>query len=130
MSITGDAPGVLLQRRGDDGSWGLPGGALELGESAEEAMLREVAEETGMQVRVEQLLGIYTKYQHRYPNGDIAQPITTIFRCAPTGSAPNAVDSETLEVRYVPLAEVPTLMNRQHDDAVADLRAHRSGVYR
>ncbi|WP_431962208.1 NUDIX domain-containing protein [Nocardia sp. bgisy134] len=38
---------VLMQRRSDDGQWGLPGGAIELGESAASAVVREVAEETG-----------------------------------------------------------------------------------
>ncbi len=80
-----DSDGVLLQRRGDDGMWGLPGGAIELGESAEEAVLREVLEETGIRVQVTNLIGIYTKYCHSDPNGDVAQPITTFFRCTPLG---------------------------------------------
>jgi 8-oxo-dGTP pyrophosphatase MutT (NUDIX family) len=121
---------LLLQRRGDDGSWGLPGGALELGESAAEAVAREVQEETGLRIRIDGLLGVYTKYRHRYPNGDVAQPITTVFRCTPEGDTGAGADGETLELRYFPLSDVPELMNRQHDDAVADLRAGRSGVYR
>lgn len=121
---------LLLQRRADDGTWGLPGGALELGESAEETVLREVADETGIDVRVDGLLGVHTKYHHRYPNGDVAQPITVIFRCTPVGAAARPVDGESLELRWFPLAAVPPLMNWQHDDAVADLRAGRSGVHR
>jgi mutator protein MutT len=121
---------VLLQRRSDDGRWAFPGGALELGESAEEAVVREVAEETGVPVRVRSLLGVYTKYRHVYPNGDVAQPITVFFRCVPIGGPVSGGDGETLEWRYLPLSEVPALMNRQHDDALADLRADRHGVYR
>jgi len=121
---------VLLQRRSDDGSWGFPGGAIELGESAEEAALREVAEETGLQVRVDALLGIYTKYRHVYPNGDVAQPMTTFFRCVPLGGRLHPVDGETLDLRYFPLSATPPLMNPQHDDALADLQANRHGVFR
>ncbi|MET8452193.1 NUDIX domain-containing protein [Streptomyces sp. NPDC005209] len=129
---------VLLQRRRDDGAWGFPGGAVELGESAEEAAVREVREETGLDVRVTGLLGVYTKYWHTYPNGDRAQPITVFFRGTPIGGAvPGAdlagtsVDAETLEVRYFPLDEPPqALTNQQHADALADLRAGRSAVHR
>jgi mutator protein MutT len=121
---------VLLQRRGDDGSWGFPGGAIELGESAEEAALREAREETGLAVRVEELLGVYTKYRHEYPNGDVVQPISIFFRCAVVGGEIHADLDETLELRYFPVASPPPLVNAQHQDAIADLRGNRVGVFR
>ncbi|MEW9519303.1 NUDIX hydrolase [Streptomyces tubercidicus] len=122
--------GVLLQRRGDDGAWGFPGGAIELGESAAEAAVRETEEETGLQVQVDGLLGVYTKYRHVYPNGDVAQPITVFFRCSAVSGRPRAADGETLEVRYFPLTQVPPLTNLQHQDAMSDLRLGRNGVFR
>ncbi|MDT3398563.1 NUDIX domain-containing protein [Streptomyces sp. B1866] len=134
-----DEDRVLLQRRGDDGAWGFPGGAVELGESAEEAAVREVGEETGLDVRVTELLGIYTKYWHTYPNGDRAQPITAFFRGTPIGGSLHETDdragappgAETLEVRYFHLDAPPQpLTNQQHADALADLRAGRSAVHR
>ncbi|HET9516179.1 MAG TPA: NUDIX domain-containing protein, partial [Actinoplanes sp.] len=121
---------VLLQRRGDDGRWGLPGGALELGESAAEAAVREVFEETGLRVQVDSLLGVYTKYRHVYPNGDVVQPITTFFRCSVIGGRLTVAADETQELRYFPLSAPPPLTNRQHADAVADLHSGRSGVIR
>lgn len=51
---------VLLTRRSDNGRWCLPGGGMEPGESAAEACVREVWEETGLQVRVERLVGVYS----------------------------------------------------------------------
>lgn len=121
---------VLLQRRSDDDRWGFPGGAIELGESADEALVREITEETGLRVRVTALLGIYSKYRHVYPNGDIAQPITTFFLCTPIGGELHAGDGESVDLRYFPLAGCPPLMNNQHDDALDDLRADRRGVFR
>lgn len=57
---------VLLQKRGDRNAWGFPGGAMELGESAEETAIREIYEETGLMVTVEHLIGVYTKYYDEY----------------------------------------------------------------
>lgn len=57
----------------------LPGGAIELGESALEALVREFYEETGIKVRAEKLLNVYTKYSDSYPNGDEAQVLTILY---------------------------------------------------
>ncbi|MFF9815246.1 NUDIX hydrolase [Streptomyces sp. NPDC014006] len=122
--------GVLLQQRGDDGAWGFPGGAIELGESAAEAAVRETEEETGLRVRVDTLLGVYTKYRHSYPNGDVAQPITTFFRCSVVGGQLAGQEGETLELKHFPLSQVPPLTNAQHQDALSDLILGRHGVFR
>ena len=51
---------ILLTRREDNNQWCLPGGGMESGESASETCIREVEEETGLQVRIKRLIGIYT----------------------------------------------------------------------
>ena len=51
---------VLLTRRQDNGRWCLPGGGMDPGESAAEACIREVFEETGLEVKVKRLVGIST----------------------------------------------------------------------
>lgn len=127
--ITDEQGRVLLQQRGDRGTWGLPGGALELGESAEEAAIREVREETGLEVRVERLVGAYTKYFDTYPNGDEAQTIVFAFACSVVGGELRADGDETLALRYFDPADAP-IYNAQGRDALADWRAGRSGVFR
>ena len=64
----------LLQRRADDGLWGLVGGALELGESFEDAARRELLEESGLAVESLHQLDVYSGPEFRltYPNGDQA----------------------------------------------------------
>ena len=54
---------LLVKRRRppNKGAWVFPGGLVELGESVEEAVIREVKEETGMTVKLERLLGVYTE---------------------------------------------------------------------
>lgn len=50
---------VLLIQRRDNGHWEPPGGVLELGETFEQGVIREVREETGLRVEVERLTGVY-----------------------------------------------------------------------
>ena len=69
---------ILLQKRADKETWGLPGGAIELGESSVEALVREFYEETGVKVTVKKILNVYTKYSDSYPNGDEAQVLTIL----------------------------------------------------
>ena len=64
---------ILLQRRIDNGNWALPGGAIEIGETAEQAVVREVKEETGYEAAVVRLIGIYSAPEHTtltYPDGN------------------------------------------------------------
>ena len=63
---------VLLQKRTDNNKWGLPGGSLELGESFEEAAIREAYEEVGLKVKSLTLFNVYSGKEcyNKYPNGD------------------------------------------------------------
>ena len=63
---------VLLLRRADDGTWGLPGGGVEPGETWSDAARRECREETGWSVRITGVLGLYSDpatQLHTYPDG-------------------------------------------------------------
>ena len=68
---------ILLAHRRDIDWWNLPGGGMELGETVEEATCREVLEETGLEVVVEYLVGVYSKPQKR--------EIVLTFRCRIVG---------------------------------------------
>jgi ADP-ribose pyrophosphatase YjhB (NUDIX family) len=72
---------VLLLQRADDGRWAVPGGAMEAGESLSEACMREVFEETGLKVKVNRLLSVYTS-PHRlltYLDGNKLQAVNLHF---------------------------------------------------
>lgn len=72
-----DEERILLAHRRDIDWWNLPGGGMELGETVEEATCREVLEETGLEVVVEYLVGVYSKPQKR--------EIVLTFRCRVIG---------------------------------------------
>jgi len=70
--IRDDEGCFLLQRRSDDGSWSLPAGAVDPGERPARAVVREVWEETGLEVVPVALAGVFSGpgFLHTYPNGD------------------------------------------------------------
>ena len=115
---------ILLQKRADKGTWGLPGGAIELGESALEALVREFYEETGIEVRAEKLLNVYTKYSDSYPNGDEAQVLTILYLVSSeTSISTNFFTSdETLKLGFFDYREIQniTIVNQQHQDMIND----------
>jgi mutator protein MutT len=58
--VVNEAGELLLQRRSDNGQWALPGGTMDLGETLAQTVVREVKEETGIEVEVTGVVGIYT----------------------------------------------------------------------
>ncbi|MEO3885117.1 NUDIX domain-containing protein [Nonomuraea sp. B5E05] len=105
-----DAGGrILLMRRAEDATWGIPGGGLEPGESWSEAALRECREETGWEARIDGLLGIYSDpatQVHRYPGGSLRHFVGAVFlgtALARTGSG----DGEAAELRWCAPGALP-----------------------
>jgi 8-oxo-dGTP pyrophosphatase MutT (NUDIX family) len=72
---------VLLVRRADDGNWELPGGRVDIGESASRTVVREVAEEAGVAIKVTGVLGVYSDPGHvlPYPHGEVLQQFAVCF---------------------------------------------------
>ena len=95
---------VLLTRRSDNGRWCLPGGGMDPGESAAETCVREALEETGLEVRVTRLVGIYTtpNLMIEYPDGNRKQPVAFSFEVEVTGGELGLSD-ETTEFGYFAL---------------------------
>ncbi len=94
---------VLLQRRDDNGRWGLPGGGVDPGESVRAAIVREVHEETGLDVEPLRVIGVYSDPANHqvitYPDGNVIHYVSTVFECAVRGGT-LACGAESLELGY------------------------------
>ncbi|MEZ0396999.1 MAG: NUDIX domain-containing protein [Anaerolineales bacterium] len=101
-----DRQQVLLTRRTDNGLWCLPGGSIEPGETVAEACEREVGEETGLQVRVRRLTGVYSNRDRLivYPDGNRVQVVALNFLVEYQGGQMRS-SAEVSEVRFWPVAE-------------------------
>jgi ADP-ribose pyrophosphatase YjhB (NUDIX family) len=119
--------GVLLQRRSDNGLWGLPGGSLEIGESVTTAVVREVKEETGLVVEVERLIGVYSDPSFqvvRYNDGNVVHYINTLMSCRIVGGTLQTCD-ESLELQFFDPAHLPDDVLRTHRIRIQDATTNR-----
>ena len=108
--VADDRGRILLQRRSDNALWSIPGGAMEPGESIAQTVVREVKEETGLDVAPEALVGIYSNPHHliEYADGEVRQQFSICFACRLVGGQV-AVSDESSEVGFFTPAEVETM---------------------
>ncbi len=122
---------LLLQQRSDGGQWGLPGGSMEIGESATQAIVREVREETGLEVRTRRLIGVYSDpalQVVRYPDGNVWHYVSLCFECTVRAGTLTTCD-ETLALDYFPLHRLPGTLLANHRIRIRDARARRTAAY-
>ena len=120
---------ILMTQRSDNSRWCLPGGGMDPGESASETCIREVMEETGLQVQVTRLIGVYTTPDMliEYLDGNKVQPVSFSFEAEITGGELGLSD-ETIDFGWYTVAEIDAMDTLEHHltriyDAVANLTA-------
>lgn len=101
---------VLMQHRGDNDLWGLPGGAVELGETVEETAIREVLEETGLNISNLNFFNIYSgEGQHYiYPNGDEVYFICITYYTRDYKGEIQIDGVESKEIRFFNINDLPS----------------------
>lgn len=109
--VTNDHGQLLIQKRTDNELWGLPGGAMNIGESIGQAVVREVREETALNVEPTGVVGIYSDPGHiiAYANGEVRQEFSICFTARIIGGQLAVGDNESTEVRFVDPSELAQL---------------------
>ncbi|MFC9296908.1 NUDIX hydrolase [Streptomyces sp. NPDC057010] len=101
-AVVRDDGRLLAIRRADNGTWELPGGVLELAETPEDGVRREVLEETGIHVKVDQLTGVYKNIT--------AGVVALVFRCKASGGM-ERLSRETTAIQWLTPEEVVERMS-------------------
>lgn len=108
--VRNEAGEILMIERSDNALWALPGGAQDIGETTRDAVVREVREETGIEVQVTGITGIYSDPRHviAYDNGEVRQEFSIVFGAQLVGGDMRS-SSESKQVRWVSLDTIDEL---------------------
>jgi ADP-ribose pyrophosphatase YjhB (NUDIX family) len=85
--VLDDQDRVLMIQRSDNGLWSIPGGAMDIGETIAQTAIRETKEETGIDIEVTGIVGVYSNPNHvmAYENGEVRQQFSICFSGRPLG---------------------------------------------
>ena len=112
---------ILLIQREDLHVWAIPGGQIEAGESAAQAAVREVQEETGLEVMLQRLVGLYS---HPHWPGDNH---SAVFAATPVRGTLTPQEGEALAVQYFPCDSLPERLLWWHRQPIQDALAGKGG---
>lgn len=123
---------VLLQLRRDTDSWAPPSGGVEPGETVAQCAIREVREETGIDIMPVAIVAVLSgaEYNVTYPNGDKLATVTTVFRCRPShAEIPRVNDDESQDIRYFKCDALPEEMLPRHRWIISLALNSSAGAY-
>jgi len=126
--VVDDVERVLVIQRRDNARWEPPGGVLELHETVEQGLRREVREETGYEIEIDAQTGVYKHMAHGV--------VALVFRCRVVGGQPQPSTTETRSMRWLSPSEVPAYLDEAFAVRVRDamvsgppaIRAHDGHV--
>lgn len=100
---------LLMMKRSDNGNWGVPGGAMELGETTEETARRELFEETGLEVGELTLFGVFSgkELYYRYPSGEEVYNVSIVYLAHDVHGTVKLFDGEHYDSQYFDLTDLP-----------------------
>lgn len=109
--VTNKEGKILLHKRRDNDMWSLPGGVMEAGETIEDCVRSKVKEETGVEVTINRLIGVYSNPSHiiEFKDGEIRQELSMCFHCTIKDSFELNVSEESKEVKFFDINEIEEL---------------------
>ncbi|MHA2030611.1 MAG: NUDIX domain-containing protein [Candidatus Kariarchaeaceae archaeon] len=116
-----DKEQVLLTKRDDFEVWCLPSGGMENGESVAQAAIRETKEETGLDVELKSLVGIYSRI------GELSGTHSILFSATPNGGTIQIQPGETIDVRFFSIDNLPVDMLIGHRTYIEDAISGNGG---
>lgn len=121
---------ILLQHRTDEDNWCIPGGMMEVGETFEEAAIRETMEETGLVVKNLKLFGLYSGDSCfvTYPNGDKAYSVQIIFLSSQYEGNLIHAGEETKEHHFFHRHELPQNLNPRQKQFIQEWANGKSSM--
>lgn len=105
---------LLLNLRSDTNNWGIPGGSKELSETLEECAIRELKEETNINVNDLELITVLSgkEYYFKYPNEDELDCVIALYKVSNYDGELNINDGESKELKFFSLDNLPELESR------------------
>ena len=105
---------ILLNLRLDTNTWGIPGGAIELGETLEETATRELKEETNLDCNSFTLLNVFSgkDFYFKYPNGDELYSVVVLYLANDVSGELKITDGESFKLEYFSKDNLPNLESR------------------
>ena len=109
--VTDEVRRVLLVRHSDKNVWVAPGGMIELDETPQQAAIREMKEETGCEVELLRIAGVFggPHFRTQYRNGDQVAYVMTVFEARIVGGTLEPDGVETLETSFFSFTETQQL---------------------
>ncbi|CAH8706046.1 NUDIX domain-containing protein [Paenibacillus thiaminolyticus] len=117
-----------MLQRSDNGCWCFPGGAIELGETTEDAVRRELLEETGLAVEELRIFGVFSgeELHYVYPNGDEVYIVDVVYT-SDQFRGELTIDEESRTYQFFDIAELPAEISPPVVPIVAELK-RRHGI--
>ena len=105
---------LLLNLRSDTNTWGIPGGGKELNETLEECAIRELKEETNLEVDDLELVTVLSgkEYYFKYPNDDEVDCIITLYQVKDYNGKLKSNDGESTKLKFFSFDSMPELESR------------------
>ena len=121
---------ILMQQRTDDGSWGYPGGRIEIDETVEDGARREVLEECGLTVGEMELLGIFSgpRLHHIYPtSGNEVSGVDVVYVSRSYTGTLHSADGEAKQMGFYPIDALPQPIFPLNAPALEEYLRRRTG---